>query len=176
MTAADLHRVARAKLDRRCTVIALNDAVYLAWWADHLHAADAGWWRAHYNRVHAFPGMRSTIGAVPPQWRVRMLNVSGVDGYDDTPGNVRTGNGSGYQALHIALQARPQTVLLLGYDMAGPNWYDPAGGERTDYNSTMRPHFDSLVAPAKERGVDVVNCSMESRLECFRKEPLANFL
>lgn len=172
---ADIHRVARYRLAHKfCSVTAINDAVYAAWWADRLHAADSVWWRENWPRVRTFAGNMSTVGTAPPG--VYVHTVTGVAGYDDTLGNIRTGNGSGFQALHIALQGRPEKVILLGYDMAGPNWYDPAGDERTDYNSTMRPHFDSLVEPAKRLGVDVINCSMESRLSCFRKQSLASLI
>lgn len=44
LTLEQVRRVAIAKLKDRCRVIAVNDAIFIAWWADWLHAYDSRWW------------------------------------------------------------------------------------------------------------------------------------
>jgi hypothetical protein len=93
---------------------------------------------------------------------------------------VRTGGNSGYQALHIAMHGGAVRVLLCGYDMQGCHWHGPhPGGLKVTpaegYEKWIR-RFDEIAKAARERRVDVVNCTPGSALRCFRMTALANEL
>src|SRR3990167_3507969 len=123
LTASQFRDVAWVRLEDRCRVIAVNDSVYLAWWADWLHAADGKWWRAHIQRVQHFKGIKTTIDpSVPADWISGILNPTGVTGFDQDSTCCRTGNGSGYQALHCAIHAGARRIALFGFDMKGSHW------------------------------------------------------
>lgn len=178
LTASQFRDVAWARLDDRCRVIAVNDSVYPAWWADWLHAADGKWWRAHIQRVQHFKGIKTTIDpSVPAAWVTGFLNPTGVTGFDQDPTCIRTGNGSGYQAVHCAMQACAKRVVLLGFDMQGGHWHSGHAGEApTDHAETMRKHFETLVPTLEGLKIEVVNCSPGSALKCFPHAELSAVL
>ena len=178
LTAAQFHHVALARLDDRCRVIAVNDAVYPGWWADWLHAADGNWWRSHIQRVQHFRGIKTTIDPlVPVAWVTGVLNPTGVTGFDQDPMCCRTGNGSGYQAVHSAIHAGSRRIILLGFDMQGEHWHGERAGEvATDFGKTMAPHFESLIPALEAMKVEVINCSPDSVLRTFPRADLAAVL
>lgn len=146
--------------------------MFLAWWADWLHACDAKWWRANIDYVQRFEGLRSTADDTTPlQYRALRFERTGIQGFDRRRGRIR-GNNSGYQALHLAVAAGAARVVLVGFDMQGGHWFDgPADAYAADYG-TMALHFKSLRRTLKARGVEVFNCSPGSALTCFPFEDL----
>lgn len=153
--------------------IVVNNTFRLAPWADILYAADPEWWHLTPD-ARAFSGVKVSISPVSGTQRVE---GSGVDGIDLHPGYVRTGNNSGYQALQLALQAGARRILLLGYDMTGTHWHGPhIAGLRNTTDETFRrwiAHYSSAAPMIAALGVEVVNCSLQSALTCFRKADLA---
>ncbi len=97
--------------------IVINDTHRLAPWADALYSCDAKWWQHHAAEALKFPGLKITQDLCVEFPQVLRLTNSGRDGFDPDPSCIRTGNNSGYQALHIAVQAGAARVLLCGYDM-----------------------------------------------------------
>lgn len=173
VTAAAIRSVIIARLEDRCRIIAVNDAIYLAWVADWLHAHDFEWWRSNIQRVHRFPGIKTTLHtSVPTAW-AQSLRETGRDGFDPDPSACRTGNNSGYQAIHCAIHAAARKIILLGFDMRGPHWFD---AQDTDYVAAMAPHFVTLLPALHERNIDAVNCSPGSLLPGFRHAALASEL
>ena len=168
VTARAVRHVALSRLNDKCRVIVVNDAVYLAWWADWLHSGDYKWWAAHVDRVQHFRGIKTTIDGVPPGW-ARCLVNTGLSGFDPDPECCRNGNNSGYQAIHCAINAGAAKIVLLGFDMLGRHWF---GGHPTepipDYSAAMVPHFEGLLPALAERKTDIVNCAHGSMLKCFR--------
>lgn len=151
-----------------------NNTFRLAPWADLLYAADAEWW-AHPSNTDAafFGGLRASVAAHPG---VQRLRNTGLEGFDPTPGTIRTGSNSGYQCVHIAMQAGAKRILLLGFDMHGTHWH----GRHVDgLRETAQVHyglfierFKSIVAPAEQLGVQIVNCTPGSALPWFPRSTL----
>jgi hypothetical protein len=181
---AQVRRIAKARLEGRCRVIAVNDAVFWCWWADWLHACDAKWWTWHIQSVQHFAGIRTTLSeTVPDAWVDGWLKATGDVGFDPDPGRIRHGSNSGYQALHLALETGASKIVLVGFDCmkgtggqthchGGHDAYKP----HVDYENTMGAKFPSLVPAIKARGVDVVNCSARTHLKCFRRASLEEVL
>lgn len=161
-------------------VIAVNDAIYPAWFADWHHACDREWWYHHIQTVHQFPGIKTTLADdVPEPWVTGYLENSGCEGFDPDPSRCRTGANSAYQAMHISIHAGVRKIILVGVDMkasgADHHWFGDHPKVITplnaDYQHTMVPHFETLKPALAERGIEVVNASPGSALAAF---PLVN--
>lgn len=152
--------------------IAINETWRLAPWATMLYAADPEWWTFHGNRaLREFRGLK--VSCMPVNGVLQLRN-SGTEGFDPDPSAVRTGGNSGYQALHIAAHAGAARVLLCGFDMRGgaDHWHGrhPHPLKQTDDEQFARwiRRFGTLAPVLAKRGVDVVNCTPGSALQCFR--------
>lgn len=179
LTLRQVHHVARAKLEGRCHVIVVNDACYVAWWADWLHGCDQKWWLRHAQTATRFSGIKTTLDTgIPRRWDIyRLDNLDSADktysgGFDPNPTGLRTGKNGAYQAIGIAVHAGASRVLLLGVDMRsdGPtHWHagHPEGWGRTNHAVATLPWFATLVEPLAELGVEVVNCAPSSALTCW---------
>lgn len=169
----------------KAVVIAVNDAYRLAPWAEALYACDAKWWMAH-NGVPGFAGAKWSLDT--PNWAtlrnrltdVQLLENTGAQGLEPSPTGLRTGKNSGYQAINLAVHYGAQRILLLGYDMqparsGQSHWF----GEHPHPIRTVSPYpyflgmFDSLRDPLRELQIEVINCSRETALTCFPRQPLA---
>lgn len=142
-------------------------------WADMLYGADAVWWRYHAAQALKFEGWKVT--ASQNEFRaVHYLRPTGLEGYDPTPGCIRTGGNSAYQAAHIAVQAGATRLLLCGLDLhanAGAHHHGehpPALRTTTPQSfARMRERWGTLARPLRELGIEVFNCSPGSALTCF---------
>ena len=106
-----------------------------------------------------------------------------VGGLEQCSDGVRTGRNSGYQCINLAFHLGVSRIVLLGYDMRCDNsgrshWFGdhPHPTKSTVYQQVMVKHFETLVKPLKARGVEVINCTPGSAIECFPKVPLADLL
>jgi len=191
-----IHRVARAHLAGRCRAIAINDAAFVAWWADILYACDLKWWEYAGSDVLRFPGRKVTQDQrVPKKWpQVLCLEAKNNpdtnldDGFDPDPSRIRNGRNGGYQAIHLAAHLGAARVVLLGYDMkaaaGASHWHGarnhPTKGDMvTDddiYEKVMLRPFSTLVEPLARRGVEVINCTPGSALDVWPRADLGGIL
>lgn len=174
----------------RARVIAINDAVRLAPWADILYSSDHRWFR-HYDGWPSFQGMR--YGVVPRRLRtrlgevarrlnwprdIRVLQNTGERGLELNPMALRTGGNSGYAAINLAVHLGGARIVLLGYDMALREKahffgdHPPRIREAQPPFPMFRKNFTTIVAPLRELGIDVINCSRETALTCFPRAAL----
>lgn len=165
VTASLFRSVAASRLANRCRVIAVNDAVYLAWWSDWLHAQDFKWWQANIQNLTGFNGIKTTIDdIVPAQWVTGHFRITGQRGFDLNPTCIRTGNNSGYQAIHSAIHSGTRKIVLLGFDMNGDRWHAGLPNEpKCDYPNVMQPHFESIIPALEERKIEIY-CATKSPL------------
>lgn len=166
--------------------IVVNDAYLLAPFADVAYFADVKWWNWHKARPEwkAFAGERCSIWMGPgccPDVEVHMLKNAMVSGLSLDPGAICTGSNSGYQALNIAILTGAKRVVLVGYDgRAGPDGRQHFFGEHPDKShapyEVTRGRFGEMVAPAKKAGVEILNATPKSWVECFPMVSLAESL
>lgn len=161
----------------RAVVLAINDAVLHAPWAEACLTIDVVWLRRRRAVLEEFKGER--IAAVPDDfprdgWPVdTWLKRRRLAGLSSEPGVIHTGENSGFAALGLAITRGAARVALLGYDMRPQGGHFHAGYEwRTRYGvrhyRTWVRYFPSLADEARRRKVDVVNCNPNSAIKCFR--------
>lgn len=157
LTAEDVAKVRAADLP----TIVVNDVFLLAPWAWLLYAADWRWWKKRPAALN-FAGIKASVEGFYPGI-VRLRNT-GIDGFDPDPSCIRTGNNSGYQAVHIAIHTGAARIVLLGFDMRGGHFNGrPDGAVRRDWIA----RFCDLADVIEDR-VDIVNATPDSALRCFR--------
>lgn len=176
--------------------IAVNDAAKLVLWACAVYAADREWWELHG------PSIRSAASRwtqIPVSMRglerdraqdfasANGLNVvagESGDGLCRIPGRVNYGLNSGFQAMNLAWHAGARRLVLLGFD------YKNAGRRSHYFGDHPAPlrndepkkfekwiaHMDRLAADLAADGVEVVNCSRDTALTCFRRSTITEEL
>lgn len=166
----------------RARVIAINESVRLAPWADVLWASDRKWidWN---DGVPNFKGLKFSIESrdttTRSDWTV--LKNTGFLGLETEPKALRTGFNGGYQALGLAYHMGAKRVILLGFDMKGDangrcHWHPPHPDGRVSPYDKFIEAFDSIVQPLKDAGVEVINCTPNSALKCFPYQSLQETL
>jgi hypothetical protein len=152
-----------------------------------VYGCDPAWWR-HRQGLAEFPGLKVA-------WDGGQLDYPGLltvtipgsrtAGFCDemlfgAVGTIGGGRNSGFQAINLAAQLGACRILLIGFDMtdrAGVHWYG-----RNAWTGANNPDAGQMAAWARvlaraapgllNRGVEVLNCSPSSALNCFRKAPL----
>lgn len=176
----------------RALVIGVSDVGRFYPWVDGVYAADSRWWR-FYQGLPSYPGWKVSIereagigtrdhAAYPD---VAVFQFSGTRGVERNPIGLRTNDNSGAQAINLAVHAGVKRILLLGFDMhhkkGQPSHFfgehpKEIRGSEIDAYTRFRPCFKSMVPDLRKMGVEVINCSRDTVLECFPKMPLAQAL
>lgn len=109
---------------------------------------------------------------------------------------IHLGGNSAYQAVNLAVNFGATRVMLLGFDMGATglgHWFgdhpkidkvSPAGHPFTeDMNRTAptcfddwRANFGRLATDLKSSGVEVINCTRQTALECFPRAAIQDAL
>ncbi len=145
-----------------------------------LYHADSHWWKFH-DYCPNFKGLKVSLDDVDDMSVVEMEKSELKEGFDRYPYLV-TGCHSGYQAINLAMFARPKEIILIGYDMKDRGGKHNVIGNH--HPSVRRPYdfnlfistLTSLVPVLDNLGVSVYNCTIDSALECWPKRDLANVL
>lgn len=167
-------------------VIAVNNGYQIAPFADLLYFCDDKWWQWHHKALAKWPGLivRLDGGAFDfGDNRIKVLRNSGVHkGLTTERDRLHTGQNSGYQAINLAVHLGAKRILLLGFDMkAGPvvgrsvqtHWHkDHPGGTSPSVYDQMLPHFQTLIEPLAAAGVELINCTPGSAIQCFKKSTI----
>lgn len=179
-------------------VITINDSWRLAPWADVHYFCDRKWWDAQYRKHGTQMEQCGSVDIRYPQgiWiqgvqsdkemashpSVHHLRLTGQRGFDPNPGCLRHGCNSGYQAIHLAAHFGVKRILLLGYDMQTEpqrtHWHmeeRPQGFAHIIRRSFL-PHFPSLAEELKPQGIEVLNCTPDSALQCWPYQSLEEAL
>jgi len=159
--------------------IVINNTFLRAPWADVLYACDGAWWRVHAASVGIiFRGQRWTQDVeAQREFGVHRIESQRLPGLGKRPGVIHQGGNGGYQAINLAFQAGARRIILLGYDMHGTHWHGAHGNGLPNtqawlYAQWVR-NFDRLAADLEAEGVQVVNATPGSKLECFPRKALS---
>lgn len=168
-------------------VIVVGEAWRAAPYADALYHADRVWWDA-YAGAPAFPGLCITQDAnggltCADRYGLSVVTSVKAPGISTDPAVVHRGWNSGFQALQLAIHLGAARIILLGFDMAkGPDGRKSWAANRpaslvrhSPYEQFVRAFTDA--APQVEAaGVEVLNASRVSALQCFPRVALLDAL
>jgi len=176
------------QLEGRARVIVVNDSWRLCPWADVLYAADQRWWK-HHQYVLTFKGERWTQQQGTVDWPeeaklagIQVIHSVNNPGISFDPQQIHTGMNSGFQALNLAVLWGATRILLLGVDMAildgKRHWFGdhPRGLHRNSPYASFSKAFILAAPQLKRAGIEVINCSLRSTLNCFPKMTIAETL
>lgn len=128
---------------------------------------DRAWWEKYIEEVRRdFRGERASKGS-----HCRRLGLTPLD-------KMQHFNNSGAAAISLAMYRGAEKVILLGYDCqhtgGKKHWHGdhPKGLGNAGSLNRWQESFGQLARKAANAGVEVVNCSRETALTCFRRSDL----
>lgn len=174
-------------LKGRVKVVAIKEAaVDLCPWADAVYGCDAAWWK--YRRgLPDFKGLKiAWDGTVRTQFpdvnliriKPHRPNVPGERWMSrilvDEPGVIGSGDNSAFQAGNMVVQFGARRIMFVGLDLQGTHYYGRndwprAGNPDPDVFKKCIRAFEDAAPTLEAMGIDVVNASPVSALNCFRK-------
>jgi hypothetical protein len=157
-------------------VIVVNTTYKMAPWADALIASDVRWWQWHKGAPE-FKGLKYATSKHVKWSGVQILRNTGSKGLELDPSGLKHGINTGYRAVNLAFHFGAKRIILLGYDMKrgdGPKRLEHWHGDHPVPSRSQYPTF--IMDPLKEHGVEVVNCTPGSALECFPMADLRDAL
>jgi len=176
-----------AKLQDRIHVVAINKSYELCRWADILYSCDDGWWNLAQG-AKDFSGLKITqdAGLLPSFPDIKRIQIRGAKNHHcchdflmEKWGEIGGGGNGGYQMLNFSAQLGATGIMLIGFDFCAhnlhmhPHWH---GRHPLPLHNPVQVNFDKWrttmenAAPTIAKlGIDVVNCSQISVLNCFPK-------
>ena len=164
--------------------IAINRAYEQVPDAGIVYFADLRFWNWHKAGLLAHPGTIITGCKHITHQDVLTFRITGKKGLDMNPWALRSGNSSGYAAINLAahifaLRGSKGTslikrIVLMGYDMQTDNgrhhWHDGYQVKnKPDIYDKMVDYFATIAGPLQDRDIEVINTSMDSRIDAFEK-------
>lgn len=172
----------------RIHVVVINESYRLCPWAEILYACDDVWWHTRREKLKDFKGIRLAYNVKEAGIHCvaiakdKASNLRHAMLYEE-PGVIGAGGNSGFQALNLVTQFGATGVALIGFDYSeqgGVHWHgayqpplrNPDNGRFHEW----RRHMTTAAPLLKRNGVDVVNCSLQSTIECFPKMTIEQML
>lgn len=170
---------ARSRVDG---VVAVNNCIFMAPWADVLYASDTRWWTWHHDKLDAMTRWRYTLQKTAADFATVLRNA-GPEGLEPKPDGLKHGYQSGYAAINLAahLGGTGSRVVMLGYDLrvdaeGRHHWHpDHKNGTHVDYNKGLRV-MPTILEPLQRLGVAIVNCSPGTAIRGIPRMPLRDVL
>lgn len=146
---------------RGLQVGAIGNAFQLAPFAEFIAASDAAWWMKYPDALAAH-AQKFCMGK----------EVKGVE-LVSIPALGGTMN-SGVLGLECAKRLGADRILLLGFDMRGSHFFGKyVNGLRNTSNAQRLNHLKQYEQWARtNRGIEVINCTPNSAIECFPRAEL----
>lgn len=167
----------------KAKVIAVNDNYRLAPWADIVYAMDAQWWATHIANIReTVQGSELCIpdyGANKKTAKVHHLKqIKSNRGRWGLGSDAVRGGYSGYQALNLAYLRGARRIIMLGYDMQGTHWFGnhPSPLRNPPIIRKWIPHFGELYRDLKNEGVELINCTRNTAIDCVPQAVLRDVL
>jgi hypothetical protein len=158
--------------DSNYWTVAINNSVMMAPWAHALYAGDRAWWDTYWAQIQWFDGERYAYNTLAREHgAITLANCP----WFASPGN------SGAGALRLAMLAGADRIILIGYDCSianGMHWHGPHQGSLSNCQSIKRwpAQFKALADDANQQGIQIINASRATALECFDRMDLEDAL
>lgn len=174
-------------------VIVINTTFRMAPWADVLYGCDCRWWDcvdpktgisyfAEARRHFDLSQMWTAEPVCAEKYGINLIRGLNQPGLSKKRGLIHFGNNSGYQAIGLAEQAGAKRLILLGYDMREDGGKTHHHGDHPAPLQSRNPYprwienFRPLAIDLAAAGVQVLNATPRSALDCFQKVSLADAL
>jgi len=159
--------------------VAINETWRLTPWADALYACDKDWWQARAPSLDDFRGLRIIgNGQFPGCSEVKIRHDHHNLIWDGD--EIGSGGNGAFQTLNLVLRWGVSRIILTGVDCQGEHWHGAhKDGLRNPRQQTFNKWiaaFNNAAADLKARGIEVVNCSRQTSLECFPRARLEDVL
>lgn len=168
----------------RCPIVAINNTWELAPWAEVLYSCDRKWWDVNVAARSIFAGEKWTCDeSAALLYDLRLVIGRPGCGYAPT-GPILHHFNSGAQAIQLAAQWGATRIVLLGFDHRNaPDGRKHWHGDHASVELNMRPNWRKhiaamhvLAAGLREHGVEVLNASRETALDCWPRVDLEDLL
>lgn len=191
-------QIMAAQASGKCRVIAVNDNWRRLPTADVLYACDGTWWDVHLAAVlaSAFAGelwtqdkraspayvaARATTGHRPLRG---LHHIAGKyePGLATAGTNINYGRNSGFQVVNLAYLFGARRIVLVGYDMQRTDNKQHWFGDHPKPLSNEFPfviaigQFNLLAKDLEKAGVEVINSTERTALQCFKRAALEDAL
>ena len=168
-------------------VIAINESIYCALYADILFFRDIAWYFGNREIVETWDGV--VVTTTPSRFYNENENCTNVNivqlkhSSDFLIGGdtIRYGRSSGHLALSLAINLGAKRCVLLGFDcrfVDGRSHFHSENNRTTalTYSSDFLPAWNGWGDAARRAGVEVVNATPNSAIIEFPYKPLAEVL
>jgi hypothetical protein len=145
--------------------IAVNNSWQMARFASVIYAGDPGWWDAYGAEIDIDAERWCCMENVAKARGLNWLKSSGA-------------HNSGMRAIELAIEFGAARVVLLGYDCSvehGQHWHGEHAATKNPDASRCAMWLTQF-AMVDRKGADIVNCSRDTALKCFRRERLGDLL
>jgi len=165
-------------------VIAVNDAFKLGRnWIPVVWFSDCRWYTWNFAELMNFKGL--IMGCPPCKCEhLRLLKVKrkNLSGISTNPEQVYWNANSGASAINAAYLLGAKRIVLLGYDMkqtdGRDNWHQnhKFSPRPNIYNELFLPHFKKIAEDAQNLGLEILNATLDSAIQEFKKVNLKELL
>jgi len=142
---------------------------------------DRKWWHQYALTISGEFELWTSHPEAARVYRLNFIRSEPGGGLSKTPGTIRQGGNSGFQAVALALHFGAARVILLGYDMQFTNGRSHWHGDHSvklgnPVPERMRFWHEQFRALGRETTVPIVNATRETALRCFPRVTLAEAL
>lgn len=161
----------------KAVVYVVNNCYQLAPWAKALYACDEEWWDTYKPE---FSGEKWTINEnASKKYGLNLINYDSQLIFSAKE-IIATGNNSGFQAMNLAYLHGYKRIILLGFDYmnSGQHWFGKHKGSLQKSPDMRRwvQHMRKAQPIMESLGIDVINCTRETAIDCFKQMPITEAL
>jgi hypothetical protein len=183
-------QVAEAKfswIDGDVRVMGCNNAYQIAPWLDALYCCDPEYWDFHIDAIRKthiddlISQDRLSCEKYGLWWTPKTKDGNLDRGFSGDPTKINTGGSSGFQQLNVAALRGAKKIILIGYDCtdAGRRHWHPDHEGKMDKRASYAEwlaHYRKAAPTIERMGIEVINCSPGSAIDCFRRDTIGNVL
>jgi len=171
-------------------VIGVNAAFKLGRWIDFCFFGDTGWFEDNKVALARFAGIKVTSAPIfakremhYPGIKYLSQDVNKSHGISSVPYTVCWNANSGAAAISLAAHLGAKKIVLLGFDMqlgsqGTSHWHNeyPKSVTRNPVFIRHLRGFPSIAKDAESMGIEIVNASPNSVIDCFPKISVGGIL
>jgi len=120
--------------------------------------------------------INDTDSSLNPSSEYDLTRVNSRNGNSLGEDVIHYGGNSGYQAVNLAYLLGAKTIILLGFDMFGTHYFGnhPANLNNGSPYKRFIEAFETI--NPKKHGIEIINCSRQTALECFPRTTIESVL